>query len=277
MHGGRSGKAYLILEITILYQLTGKRGPATYNASMDSLLFTAIKAWNAPAVLQQLASGSIPGSADMVAAVSPSTENKYQGHRDYVYHPDVVKALVPYLTKEVYDVFQETLAGVAAACKVGLVGCVSGADEVQRIFDQIIETEPLRLEFSEAPNCFVGLSGVHGEGLFAGRAFSVGETVADYGTSFLKWFRVPYANLDALPHVHDRSWFVGESLEFCRVASPTSVFMRANHARQPNTGWNPAARRLTATQPIAAGDEITYDYRLEVGPPSLKDHPPAWA
>lgn len=140
-----------------------------------------------------------------------------------------------------------------------------------------LEQEPTRLDFSEAPHCLVGLSRVHGEGLFAGRIFYPGEIVADYQASFTKWVRVPYARLADLPLVHKRSWFVGESLDYLRVASPTSAFMRANHDRRPNTIWDTVLKRLTAYKFISVGEEITYDYRLEVGPPSLKDSPPQWA
>ena len=88
---------------------------------------------------------------------------------------------------------------------------------------------------------------------------------------------MPYVQLKCLPQIRALSWFVGESQTICRIASPDSVFMRANHSRKPNTNWQPNTQQLIANQPIAIGDEITFDYRLEIGPDFLKDHPPIWA
>ena len=130
------------------------------------------------------------------------------------------------------------------------------------------------IDFAEAPKCGVGSSRLcDGQGLFALQKIKVGEIVADYSHS--TWKRAPFSSL---PKSHRTTcWWVGINKKEALLAAPTSLFMRANHSRTPNTLWNPKKKTLTANQPILPGDEITYDYRLEIAPLTIKQNPPAWA
>ena len=101
--------------------------------------------------------------------------------------------------------------------------------------------------------------------------------MADYAAAFETWWSLPWQALNQLPQVHARCWFVGESLATMRVVRKGSVFMRANHRRRPSTTWDPLKKPLRANQPLATGSEITFDYRLEIGPDWLKHQPPVWA
>lgn len=134
-----------------------------------------------------------------------------------------------------------------------------------------------RINYTETPECRIGCSTIHGEGLFAGRDFRVGELVSDYSRSFEMWKRVPYRVIPTLSPIAELAWFVGESEEFARVASSNSSFMRANHACKPNTLWSPQGKTLVAIMPIPVGAEITYDYRLEITPEWMREKRPSWA
>ena len=130
------------------------------------------------------------------------------------------------------------------------------------------------LDFQEAPHCAVGQSTIcASQGLFALRKFSLDDVVVDYSDA--DWSRCLFENIPTWYRNHD--WWIGESEATCLLGALTSVFMRANHSRTPNTYWNTAQRKLTALRDIQPGEEITYDYRLELAPPHFKCNPPPWA
>lgn len=139
----------------------------------------------------------------------------------------------------------------------------------------VIFLPPVRLDYSEAPHCSVGLSLIHGDGLFATQPLPKGAVVANYAHTLRRWTEIPYARLPAA--VKELCWFVGLSETTCRIGAQDSVFMRANHSRTPNCLWLPRAFKLIALRPISAGEEVTYDYRLEIAPAEDKAHPPSWA
>lgn len=135
----------------------------------------------------------------------------------------------------------------------------------------------MNLDFSEAPDCFIGLSKISGEGLFAGRNFKKGEVVVDYSKSFSTWEKMLFTHISNFKTLQEKCWFVAENKKFIRIGSQGSVFMRSNHSRTPNTEWNPKSKILKSYKKINIGDEITYDYRLEIGPNWFKTKPPVWA
>ena len=131
------------------------------------------------------------------------------------------------------------------------------------------------IDYSEAPKCFVASSSIEGNGLFAKDGFNEGDIIADYSHTLSRYKRIPY---ELLPdHTRKRCWFIGPSPEFCAIAPPNSAFMYANHSRMPTALWIPKDYKLIALNGIKAGQEITYDYRLEIGPQTLKQNPPVWA
>jgi SET domain-containing protein len=132
------------------------------------------------------------------------------------------------------------------------------------------------IHFDEAPRCGVGQSTLcQGQGLFALRRFEAGDLVADYSKRSKEWRLTQHEDLSQ-GH-RDSMWWIGLDEDFVRVANPESLFMRANHSSSPNTDWNPKARTLKANQVILPGEEITYDYRKEIAPESVKAHRPEWA
>ena len=135
--------------------------------------------------------------------------------------------------------------------------------------------KPPRLAFTEAPDCLVGLSRIHGEGLFARRNFRSGEVVCNYAASFEKWRLCLYKDIP--DSYMAQCWFVGVSETECRLGDPESVFMRCNHSRDANCLWLPLEHTLVANRYIPAGTEITDDYRLDIAPPAFKAAPPPWA
>ena len=126
--------------------------------------------------------------------------------------------------------------------------------------------------FEEAPGCAVGLS-EYGQGLFSLRDFAVGSVVVDYSNTPIK--EVAFEDLPE--EVKACHWWVGKDETTAEVFPPESLFMRANHSRSCNCTWDRENRRLIACRVIRPGDEVTFDYRLEVAPGSIKDNPPDWA
>jgi hypothetical protein len=117
-----------------------------------------------------------------------------------------------------------------------------------------MEANPVRegLEFGEAPGCGVGQSKIcEGQGLFALKDFAEGELVADYSSTAKDWLAVPF---EELPEDHAKTcWWVGENTGTVRLANPESVFMRANHSKDPNCEWDPKKRTLVARRRINSG------------------------
>ncbi len=132
------------------------------------------------------------------------------------------------------------------------------------------------IDFSEAPACGVGASGLcPGQGLFALRLIRKGEIVCNYGETSRHWRPVPFREIP--DDYRSSCWWVGASEEVALLAAKESSFMRANHSGNPNTHWDTRSRTLTAERDISPGEEITFDYRLEVAPAWLKESPPSWA
>jgi hypothetical protein len=132
------------------------------------------------------------------------------------------------------------------------------------------------IHFEEAPHCGVGKSQVcEGQGLFALKRFQPKERVASY--QITQNLRKEYTFSRIPKHARETCWWVGKNQEVAEVFPPESLFMRANHSRKPNCRWNPREQTITALREIVPGEEITYDYRLEIAPPEIKSHPPDWA
>jgi len=131
------------------------------------------------------------------------------------------------------------------------------------------------IHFEEAPLCAIGKSRISGQGLFALKNFRPGEVVCNYSKGAKSWKKCKFTEI---PNAYKKScWWVGKSTRIALLASPKSSFMRANHSRTPNTLWDPKKMKLTAITNINCGEEITYDYRKEIAPKSLKANPPSWA
>jgi SET domain-containing protein len=131
------------------------------------------------------------------------------------------------------------------------------------------------INFDESPNCAVGKSHIEGQGLFALKKFKKGETVADYSKASKAWEKCQFTNIPK--KYKETAWWIGLNKKFALLAKPESSFMRANHSRTPNTNWEPEKMTLTANTAIKPGEEITYDYRKEIAPESVKSNPPPWA
>lgn len=132
------------------------------------------------------------------------------------------------------------------------------------------------IEFSEALNCAVGKSKIcEGQGLFALKRFAPTEIVVDYSSSYKKWKRCLFKDIQQ--DYKYWLWWVGEeNKEYCRLADLSSLFMRANHSFYPNTEWLPETQQLLAKHTIFAGEEITYNYTLELAPDYIKESKPDW-
>ena len=132
------------------------------------------------------------------------------------------------------------------------------------------------IDFTEAPRCAVGKSTVcDGQGLFAMSVFEPGDIVADYSETSKAWEKTPFDKITGI--AKETCWWIGESTENALVAKPESLFMRANHSRNPNTLWDVNSRKLIALKRISPAEEIFYDYRREVAPAYMKQAPPPWA
>jgi len=132
------------------------------------------------------------------------------------------------------------------------------------------------IDFEEGYGCGVGYSrSCEGQGLFALKDFMQGEVVIDYKETSKKWKSVQFKEITG--SVKDTCWWIGVSQEEALIASPESLFMRANHNRNPNTEWYTTERTLVAKTYIRAGEEIVFDYRKEIAPPEIKNTPPSWA
>lgn len=130
--------------------------------------------------------------------------------------------------------------------------------------------------FEEAPNCGVGKSRIcDGQGLFALVKIEPGDVVASYHSTRKLRKEYPFAELP--DEAKETCWWVGKTQEVAEVFPPESLFMRANHSRKPNCLWDTAAQTLTALRDILPGEEVTFDYRLEMAPPEIKANPPEWA
>jgi len=131
------------------------------------------------------------------------------------------------------------------------------------------------IDFSESPQCAVGQSQFQGQGLFTLKQIKKGEIVIDYNNTSTLWEKVKFEDM---PSINKEScWWVGIDTKYCLLASPESSFMRANHSRNPNLQWYPKEKILLAIGDIKAGEELTFDYRLEIASQAIKQNPPPWA
>jgi SET domain-containing protein len=111
--------------------------------------------------------------------------------------------------------------------------------------------------------------------LFSLKKFKKGEVVADYSKASKTWEKCEF---NKIPKKYkETAWWIGLNKKIALLAKAESSFMRANHSKNPNTDWEPEKMMLTANKTIQAGDEITYDYRREIAPKSVKSNPPPWA
>jgi SET domain-containing protein len=100
-------------------------------------------------------------------------------------------------------------------------------------------------------------AGAKGRGLFAMRAFAVGETVVELGGEI----RTTAELTDDVMALQ-----VGADRWLCSAGEHLDDF--ANHSCDPNCGFVVADRlALIALRPIAAGDEITWDYSTSIDEP----------
>jgi hypothetical protein len=88
-----------------------------------------------------------------------------------------------------------------------------------------------------------------GRGLFAARAFAAGETI-------LRLSGPPYGREDPIHATAEGANLLQTGRLSYIMLEPPAVY--ANHSCDPNAGV--ARRRLVAIRPIAAGEEIRFDY-----------------
>jgi SET domain-containing protein len=131
------------------------------------------------------------------------------------------------------------------------------------------------INFDECPDCGVGKSKHQGQGLFALKKFKKGDIVANYSIAAKTWKKCAFKKIPE--KYRQTSWWVGLSKSYALLAKAESSFMRANHSRTPNTDWKPKKMILIANKNIKPGEEITFDYRMEIAPESVKSNPPPWA
>ena len=121
-----------------------------------------------------------------------------------------------------------------------------------------------------APSCSVRESGIHGLGLFADKWITMGEIVAQYNVwDETQWEKVPFNKVKA------GEWVLGLTETMAVRPTVDSKFFHANHSRTPNCNWLRDRQCLVANRMIFEGDEITYDYRLDIHPPGTAT--PFWA
>jgi hypothetical protein len=110
---------------------------------------------------------------------------------------------------------------------------------------------------------YLGASGVHGIGCFADQDIKRGEIVRIWDGEDSRW--VSNRQVDASRHVALYKKFGIRStggywvpLDFLRIS--TGWYM--NHAAEPNLGSDDGDVTYHAVRDIAAGEELTIDYRL---------------
>lgn len=132
------------------------------------------------------------------------------------------------------------------------------------------------LDFSEAPKCAIGKSRIcEGQGLFLIQNSSKGDIIINYNESSKNWNYVKYEDITKTQH--ELCWWVGVDHEYCLIGGSDSIFMRINHSRNPNLLWIPKLKILVAIRDIFCGEELTYDYHLEIANSEIKNNPPLWS
>lgn len=105
-------------------------------------------------------------------------------------------------------------------------------------------------------------SGIEGTGCFAARSFSAGEVVGEYTGEI-----IDEAAMEARWARAEKVWFFdlgdGRAIDAERVSNPVK---HMNHSCDPNCESVQDGDRVfvVALRAIAVGEEITYDYNLQV-------------
>lgn len=107
-------------------------------------------------------------------------------------------------------------------------------------------------------------SGVHGKGVYAQVAFAPGDTIVEYKGELISWDEAQRR------HPHDPAdpnhtfYFHINSGDVIDGGVNGNAARWINHACDPNCETDEAEGRvfIKALKPIAAGDELFYDYRL---------------
>lgn len=115
----------------------------------------------------------------------------------------------------------------------------------------------------DSPKCQIFPSKIHGRGLFAVFNINKSEIVSNYNIPGI-WLEKPFSKLtkDEI----SRCWWIGLSENICSVPLVDLKFFAANHSNNPNCLWLPKEKRLIANKEIEIGEEITYNYNLEIKP-----------
>ncbi len=126
------------------------------------------------------------------------------------------------------------------------------------ILDEII------IEDDNGPHTKVKASFTHGWGLFAGKAFKMGEVVIDYRPFTESWYETRFDLLT--DHQITYNWYIPLDEERCLTADRWSKFSYLNHSRRPNCDWFVEQKLIIAHRDIEEGEELYVDYRLEPRP-----------
>jgi hypothetical protein len=117
------------------------------------------------------------------------------------------------------------------------------------------------IDNDDGPDTKVKASFTEGYGLFAGRDFSPGEVVINYGLFPDSWFPTTYEELT--DEQRFKNLYVMLDSERCIATHSWSKFSYINHSRKPNCVWNLDEKLVIASKNITRGDELFIDYRLE--------------
>lgn len=109
-----------------------------------------------------------------------------------------------------------------------------------------VKKKASRRRYDRNPRAVVGASPIHGRGLFAQRAIAQDEYIGTY--------RGPRTQKNGT-HV---LWIWNEKRARWEGIDGVNEMRFLNHSDQPNADWWDT--ELYAVRPIAAGEEITFDY-----------------
>lgn len=108
------------------------------------------------------------------------------------------------------------------------------------------------------PDVEVRVSGVHGRGAFARRPFAAGEPVIAQEGRLHRAATIPD---------HVKGLQVGQGLWLLADPDDPHPSDEINHACEPNLGHLDGTLLLFALRPIAAGEELTFDYSTVLDEP----------
>ena len=115
----------------------------------------------------------------------------------------------------------------------------------------------------DAPKCQVYPSKIHKRGLFAVFPIRKNEIVVNYNIPEI-WCEKPFSELTE-KEIRD-CWWIGITKEVCAIPTKQIKFFMANHSNYPNCLWLREEKKLIAVKDIDIGEEITYNYNLEIKP-----------